>query len=195
MKARLVWALAASLAVSHPVAVQARKMFPPGPAASVWWDDLIDDEPVLWRAGGLDGFKSRFRLSIAGIALQRVLIRIDQKANGEGVGRIAIVRRAGRGRDLVADVDRTFLVAARDMAALHEAIVVAKLWTTGPEEHWVVKDDICLDGEQLIFERADADGYRFSEANAQCTAPPAVLAVARQMIDLSGERRPLALLR
>lgn len=194
MKTWLALALATLFSALSPLALNAQKMFPPSPAASVWWSDLIDDEPILWRPGGREGFKSRLRLSISGIALQRALIRIDEKANGQGVGRVAIVRRAGRGLDLIADSDRTFRVSAKDMAALHDAIASAKLWTIGPEEHWFVKDDICIDGEQLVFERTDAGGYRFSEANAQCTAPPAVLAVARKMIQLSGERRPLGLL-
>ncbi len=186
-----------ALAVS-PRPALAQRMFPAGIAKSVWWDDLIDDEPILWRPGGQDRFKSRIRLSISGIVRNKVLIRIDEKANGDGIGRIAVVRRAGRwprSNDLVADIDRTFRVPASRMALLRERIAAAKLWTAGPEEHWIVKDDICLDGEQLVFERRDARGYRFSEANAQCTAPPAVLDVARTIIELSGEHYPLGLLR
>jgi hypothetical protein len=176
----------------------AQNMFPPQ-IREIWWPDLIDDEPVLWRPGGREGFKSRIRLSISGIVFERALIRIDQKANGEGVGRVALVHHAQvwpRSSDLIAKVDRTFRVSAKDMALLQERIVAAKLWTAGTEEHWVFTDgdDICLDGEQLVFERRDADGYRFSEANAQCTATPALLAVARTIMELSGERRPLGML-
>ncbi|THD35577.1 MAG: hypothetical protein E7773_10710 [Sphingomonas sp.] len=176
----------------------AQNMFPPQ-IQEIWWPDLIDDEPVLWRPGGQAGFKSRIRLSISGINLTRALIRIDETESGAGIGRVVVVRRARvwpRSTDLIANVDREFRVSAKDMALLHDRIAQAKLWTIGPEEHWVFTNpnDICIDGEQMVFERRDASGYRFSEANAQCTAPPAVRDVARAIIELSGERRPLGLL-
>ena len=176
-----------------------KRFFPADMVDSVWWSDLIDDEPVLSKVGSLDGFKTRFRLSISGIVIKRALIRIDEKANGEGVGRVAIVRPAARwprSRDLVADVDRTFRVSAEDMKALHDQIAATKLWNLVPQEHWVSNDpnDICIDGEQLVFERLDAGGYRLSEGNAQCTIPPSVRDVARTIITLSGERWPLGLL-
>lgn len=180
-----------------PASLSAREMYPPSVADSAWWPDLLDDEPMLWQPGKLRGFKTRYRLAISGINLVRALIRIDERPDGTGEGRVALVRRASPGRslDLIADVDRTFHVAAKDMASLHARIATAKLWRTGPEEHWPLNDgDICIDGEQLAFERLDAGGYRFSEANAQCTAPPAVLAVAQTMIELSGAHRALGLL-
>jgi hypothetical protein len=36
----------------------------------------------------------------------------------------------------------------------------------------------------MTFKRTDASGYRFSEANAQCTTPSDMLAVARKLIDV-----------
>ncbi|MDB5677500.1 MAG: hypothetical protein JWM94_502 [Sphingomonas bacterium] len=179
-----------------PASLGAQKMYPPGIIDSAWWPDLIDDEPRLWQLGRLQGFKTRYRLAIAGINRLRALVRIDEKHDGSGIGRVALVRRSdpGRSLDLIADADRTFRVSAKDMALLRTRIAAANLWSIGPEEHWYVKDDICLDGEQLAFERLDADGYRFSEANAQCTAPPVLLVVAQTMIELSGERRALGLL-
>jgi len=65
-------------------------------------------------------------------------------------------------------------------------MVAARLWTIYPE-HWVNSDgnSICIDGEQLVFERTDSNGYRFSEANAQCTAPSALLNVATEMIRMA----------
>lgn len=171
-------------------------MFPPAVIDSVWWRALVDDEPPLWRPESLRRFKSRIRLSISGIAAVGVLIRIDERADGGAVGRVVLINRARGGRDLMTDMDETFRVSATKMKVLRERIVQAKLWSVGSEEHWVFTDEdaICVDGEKLVFERVDADGYRFSEANAQCTAPPALLEVARTMMLLSGAKRALPLL-
>lgn len=197
MKRLFVLTVLPALFALSSQSADAQRMFPPGIAASVWWPDLIDDEPILWRADGQAGFNTRIRLSISGLAWQRVLIRIDEKANGEAIGRVALVRPANvwpRSTDLIALSDRVFRVSASDMTVLRERIAAAKLWSLGPEEHWGSGDEICIDGEQIVFERRDDTGYRFSEANAHCTAPPALLTVARMIIELSGERRALGLL-
>lgn len=196
MRRWAAFALVASL-LSTPVAYAQPKKFPPEMIDSVWWSDLIDDEPTLWRPGDLRGFTSRLRLTIAGIAKLKVLIRIDEHRSGRATGRVVLAQRTREGLDLIADVDRSFRVSAAQLAALRTRIAAAQLWKVAPQEHWASKDevDICLDGEQLVFERVDTLGYRFSEANAQCTAPPALLEVARAFIELSGERQALDLLR
>lgn len=181
-----------------PQASAARGHFPPQIAGSVWWKDLPDDEPMLWRTGAREGFKSRIRLTISGIVRQKTLIRIDETASGGGRGRvlIAMPARRGGGGDLDAWVDHEFSVSRANMAALRALIDQAKMWQFDPQEHWVgAEDDICLDGNQLVFERRDAAGYRFSEGNAQCTIPPRVRAVAARIIELSGERTALTLTR
>ena len=53
---------------------------------------------------------------------------------------------------------------------------------------------ICIDGEEMAFERANADGYRLAAANAQCGAPSELLQVARKIIELAGAKRALRLL-
>ena len=198
MKLGLGLATAVRGLAAVPASLSAQEMYPPNIIDSAWWPDLIDDEPPLWQPGKLRGFKTRYRLAISGINLVRALVRIDERPDGTGEGRVALVRRASprRSHDLIADVDRVFRVSAKDMASLHARVVAAKLWGIGPEEHWMTTgDDICIDGEQLAFVRLVVGGFCFFEANAQCTAPPAVLAVARTMIELSGARRALGLLR
>ena len=197
MKARRTPALAAlAMLLAAQAAPAQRRMFPPDAVGSVWWADLVEDEPSLRRPGDRRGFASRIRLSMSGIARLKVVIRLDEYRGGGATGRVILAQRSRTSDALVVDVDRRFRATARQMASLRERIAAAQLWRAGPREHWTSTDPgaICLDGIQLVFERADQAGYRFSEANAQCTATPALLAVARTMIELSGERRPLPLL-
>ncbi|MGV3770566.1 MAG: hypothetical protein ACO1NM_11095 [Sphingobium phenoxybenzoativorans] len=168
-------------------------MFPPEVIDTVWWPDLMDDEPQLWQQGNLKGFTERFRLSISGIVKQRVIIRLDVRPDGRIRGKLRLVTMSWDNDGLVIDTDRAFHVRNADMENLRTRIIDARLWNVRPQEHWV-NDEICVDGEQLVFERLNADGYSFSEANAQCTAPPAILDVARSMIELSGAHNVLRLL-
>jgi hypothetical protein len=150
----------------------------------------------LWPSSALSGFKSRIRLKIKGINLLSAMIRIDEREDGRFRGRALLIqrRRDRRTGTLLPPEtsELSFRPSAEQMRELRAKIVAAKLWRIYPQ-HWV-NDDICIDGEQLAFERLDAEGYRFSEANAQCTAPEEVIEVARAMIRMAGVRRAEKLL-
>jgi hypothetical protein len=83
--------------------------------------------------------------------------------------------------------NRTFSVPPADLAALNDLIAESKLWQIYPQ-YWVNTSSgtICIDGVEVIMERVEQRQYRFSEANAQCTAPSSMLKVAAKMIDLAG---------
>ena len=165
-------------------------MFPPSIRESVWWSSLISDEPQLWRPDSLGGFKARIRFSISGHSKSRLLVRIDELADGQGVGRFALLQRTRKGLSIKETRGRSFRVSSASMNLLHARIKEATLWEGGPETQWVHRDEglICIDGYQMIFESVDARGYRLSEANAQCSAPSSLLALARHIIDASGDR-------
>jgi hypothetical protein len=168
-------------------------IFPPEVVESVWWDDLVDDEPPLWTPAAQEGFKNRIRLSISGISTTRLIIRIDERNDGKIRGRAIRVQHLGRDSE-VREI-RTFRPSLDQMTKLHARVLAAKLWIIYPE-HWVMENDgdICVDGEQIVFERKNADGYRFSEANAQCTAPRALLEVAQLMMQIAGMPKSVGLL-
>lgn len=81
-----------------------------------------------------------------------------------------------------------------EVGRLMTAFEAARLWQIYPQFWDVPKDYICIDGEELIFERARIDGYRFAEANAQCEAPAKVVEAARLFIHLAREPSALRLL-
>jgi hypothetical protein len=140
-------------------------------------------EPPLWSANAVEGRSRRIRLLLVPprITRVRVAIRIDTTVSGRAVGHwVRRERRHGRWTTQ----KRRFSVRREDLARLDVLIAQSRLWRLYPE-YWE-SEDICVDGVQLIMERATAEGYRFSEANAQCTAPRDYLEVAAQMIDMAG---------
>jgi hypothetical protein len=151
-------------------------------------------EPPLWRPEALRHYRSRVRLTINGILYTKISIRIDERANGWLEGHVAFVDPRDR-ESPDGLTERYFSVSRARFDTLQRAFQRANLWHLYPEFYPMTGDNICVDGMELIFERADANGYRFSTANAQCTAPGAMLQAAATMIDISGERRALAWLR
>lgn len=151
------------------------------------------EEPALWSANGKARYDHRIRLSITGIHRLRVVIRIDVLPNGRGLG--TVITSFHNRNNSFNDERGVFVVSKTKMKELRTAITGAQLWKW-PRQGWRMDpNDICIDGEELLFERVDASGYRAAAANAQCTAPGAVLAVAQKMIDLSGVYRASMLLR
>jgi hypothetical protein len=153
-------------------------------------------EPALWTANALGTRRSRLRLTIVGIAYLRISIRIDEDVNGRLVGRAKVVdthTRPGYGRHSnsgrLSRRPGVFSVSRARMAALQAAMDRAQLFRINPQ-YWVLVDPdmICVDGEEMFFERLDARGYHFANANAQCTAPTELRDVARMMLALAGER-------
>src|SRR5207253_5029194 len=97
-------------------------------------------------------------------------IRIDERESGRLSGHMAFVDH--RNRDVPnGRTESSFSVSRGQMDRLRAAIREARMFTLFPE-FWrsANGDDICVDGMELIFERLDAEGYRFSTANAQCNA-------------------------
>jgi hypothetical protein len=80
------------------------------------------------------------------------------------------------------------------MAELRGLFAPARLWSSQSQVYGMSDEYICIDGEEMAFERANADGYRVAAANAQCGAPSELLAVARKIIELAGAKRALRLL-
>jgi hypothetical protein len=180
--------VSASIAAAcAPSGLRSPEMLPPEIAAqfpSSFLEGL--GEPPLWRAESARGFSTRVRLTIGSGLLQRVSIRIDELASGRLAGHVTYIDPRARGS---ADgrTNRRFRVTRAQFDALQQQAQRARLWAIHPEFWAFTSNDICIDGMELIFERVDANGYRFSTANAQCTAPPAMLQLAEQMIELSGQ--------
>lgn len=174
---------------ARAIAAKKQEFFPPEVVDSVWWRDLPVGETPLWLPDALAGNASRIRLSISGIVRVRLVIRVDERTDGKFVGHVILVTlgRSGRRQKTIS---RIFRISAADMAEFHQQTSSAKLWELYPE-HWVSSDgnDICIDGEQLVFERVDERGYRFSEMNAQCAAPRGAINGARFLLDKAGMRK------
>lgn len=191
---RAVAMLASALALagaSPAPSPQGEGMLPPEVAAQFPSGYLAGfGEPPLWRPEALRNFRSRIRLTINGILYTKVSIRIDERSNGWLEGHVAFVdpRDHSVPNGLT---ERYFTVGRARFDALRQTFERARLWHIYPEFYQMTGDNICVDGMELIFERADANGYRFSTANAQCTAPPAMIEAAAALIELSRERRVL----
>jgi hypothetical protein len=185
MKPRLGFALLALAGITTAAAAREERsgaaMLPPEMAGQLSAGYLQGfGEPPLWPERARQGYRTRVRLTIKGILLAAVSIRIDQYANGRLDGHVAYVDRGDR-------TEWRFPVAGRRFVALQAAFQRAGLWTIHPQFfEFADPNNICIDGMEMIFERADANGYRFANANAQCTASPAMLEAAATMIDISG---------
>lgn len=168
-------------------------IYPPELAKQIWTDISAFDEPNFYQPGALTGFRSRYRLAISGISCRSYVIRIDERLSGKIRGTVQSRNRCKT--DNPDEQFHQFSVNRSSMDELLLAFETAKLWEFYPE-FWNSKDpqDICLDGEELIFERLNLVGYGFSTANAQCTASPLLLDAARKMILLSSEKNALRLL-
>jgi hypothetical protein len=144
-------------------------------------------EPPLWVAYAGQGYRSRIRLTIAGILKSKASIRIDERDNGRLTGHLVFVRLDNKGHPRERNAT-PFRVSRAQWGALRQAVERARLWNIYPEFYGYGEGGelICIDGMQLIFERVDSNGYRFSTANAQCNAPEAVRRAAAEMIEISG---------
>lgn len=169
-------------------------IYPPEIAEKVWTDVAEFEEPTFYGPNALAGFKSRYRLAISGIVCTSYVIRIDELPSRRILGIVKSRNRCQRNEPN--EQLRRFTVNRIAIDDLLAAFKRAQMWEIYPE-FWGSKDpqEICLDGEELIFEKLTERGVGFSTANAQCTAPPGVLDAARSMILLSGEKDALRLLR
>jgi hypothetical protein len=187
----LLVALALSVAGCATAESDGLGVLPP----DVGWDSaflLKHGEPPLWTDGALMRNRSRLRLTIDGVNRLRVIVRIDEPRAGVFEGTYLAEWKGDR-RTFVRD-RRSFRVPRADMERfLGEAASAGIL--VRPRQGWQISDDvICLDGEEVLIERVDADGYRAAGANAPCTAPPEFLLVARQIVEFADADNAMSLL-
>lgn len=146
-------------------------------------------EPSLWTLAALGRYRTRIRLTAAGIAQLGGSIRIDEHSNGRVTGHVVMIDRS-RGRRGLTRTERDFRIARGDFDRLRAQAAEAGLWSSHPQ-FWRNPDPqvICVGGNELLFERVDAQGHRVAVTNAQCSAPSALLAVAARFFDIAGERQ------
>lgn len=189
---RQIVALLVTILLCPSTAFAESGFFPPEVKGETWIDLGKYDEPPFLDEGAVRGFRTRYRFSVTGIMCTEYVIRIDERKNGTVKGTLAKGSRCPR--DGFSYTVESFRVREDQMQDLKDAIAEAKLWELFPE-FWGRPDDICVDGEQLNFERLDGTGYRISLANAQCGAPRNLLKVAEQFLLLAHQRDALRLLR
>src|SRR5690606_625905 len=149
-------------------------------------------EPPLWTANALGRNRSRLRLTIDGINRLRIFVRIDERREGVFEGTYLAEWKGNRrtfGKD-----QRSFRVSRAEMERfLGEAARAGIL--VQPRQGWVTPDDvICIDGEEVLIERVDANGYRAAGAHAQCAAPMEFLRAARQIVEFADADDAMSLL-
>lgn len=150
----------------------------------------------IWRPEALRGYRSRIRMTAAGSLMLRASVRIDEHADGRVSGHLVLVDLSRRGEAEEREV-RQFRVGRRDLAELRSLIAQSRLWQIHPQ-YWGYADPenwVCVDGMEFVFERLDAQGYRFSTSNAQCTMPDDIRSVAAKVIGMAGEPRLARMLR
>jgi hypothetical protein len=143
-------------------------------------------EPPLWPAGASRGYSRRIRLILIPTLRRRLSIRLDTRLSGQSVGHIVRQAYDQETHDWVDTDDRAFSINQADLATLDGLIAGSKIWNLYPEFWQAPKDSICIDGVEIVLERATPAGYRYSEANAQCTAPQSMLKIAGQMVAMAG---------
>ena len=167
-------------------------MLPPDLRDRVYFPDLADvAEPPIWEAKSLEHNVSRIRLSVTGIVCRSYVFRIDVRYDGSARG---IAKSWNRCRAGTPFSEERFRLKTHELVQLNAAFERASLWRFRNQAWTSPEGDICVDGELMTFERLDASGYRFAEANAQCEAPRELIDAARTLITLSRQPRTLGLL-
>ena len=182
------------LMLAVPVAAKMH-MVPPELADKVYLSDDLGDvgEPSLWSSNDLGHFKARYRLTIMGIRCIAYTYRIDERVHGSAAGLVKSWNHCKEGAPF--DVSH-FHVRAQNVQALKDAFAGAGLWRISPQfwQNTKTGNYICIDGEEMTFERRDASDYRVAEANAQCEAPAKLVDAARKFVTLAGDKTALRLL-
>jgi hypothetical protein len=111
-------------------------------------------------------------------------IRLDTRASGLTTG--YVVRAQHIANTWVITERRRFAVAPRQVEKLDALIAQSRLWRRHARERWPWVE-ICTDGTEMILERATPEGYGFSEAHTYCSSPADYLAVAAQVVDMTGD--------
>jgi hypothetical protein len=155
------------------------------------------DEPAFDAEDALGGNSARYRLSITGINCREYVIRVDLARSGIVRGSASYRNKCGRTAGARSQVTfDDFRAREAEFVELVDAIRSAGLFQK-PHEVWTLVDPqtICVDGNQLLFERLDQEGYVTSAANAQCGAPAGMIEAARIMIDMADAEEAEILLR
>jgi hypothetical protein len=178
-----------------PLSPPRTAFFPADFEDEIWIDMARFEEPQLHTDGALNGFASRYRLSLSGINCEEYVIRIEESAGGQVRGWVKDRNKCKPGPEGDIGV-RRFLAGRDDLRELDALFDAAKMFELYPE-FWELTDPdaICIDGNQLVFERRNAAGYRISTANAQCTASLEMIEATRKFIALAGEDSAEGLLR
>lgn len=159
---------------------------------SVWIDIKRYSEPKLHSENARGRYMARHRFSISGVACREFVIRLDVVKSGSGRGKI---KTRDRCKDRFSIDEKRFLVNSIQVELLQALIADAGLYEFYPEVwEYSNEDEICIDGMQILLERRDHTGYGVSMANAQCTAPVKVRAIAQKFIDIAGDKRANRLL-
>lgn len=181
-------ALALALAMSPAVQTGSARPLPPD----------IDDgfnsmflamfrEPPLWVDGAATGYKSRIRVSLMANFDLQVSLRIDEREDGSLAGTAVSVRRGTRGGGYSVRSRKVthFAVSRQQMDELDAEFAKLDMWKF-ERGSWADPDDICVDGLEMVFERADAAGYRHAHANAACDAPGRLQRATRLWLQIAG---------
>jgi hypothetical protein len=168
----------------------ANAYFPSQMEDNVWLHLGDFKEPNLFLEDNT-AFRSRYRLSISGISCKIYVIRIDERMNGALAGKVS---HRNKCKNEPAE-SHFFRPSANGFMELKRRIEAASMFKFYPEVWGSSEDEICLDGNMLIFERRTNDGYAVSSANAQCEAPPHLRQVAQHFVAMSGEKDAAGLLR
>jgi hypothetical protein len=159
-----------------------RRLFPKEvySAGGGYFNNRLHVKP-MWETGAARPYRQRVRMLISGIRRTTVSVELDQRVDGRWTGAL----EEHDGEDVV-NAWR-FDVSPRAAEELSLLIREAGLWSVYPEfrRRPLPENEICLDGENVIFEKADDAGYRYSEGNAQCDLGERQIAVAAKMLELA----------
>jgi hypothetical protein len=134
----------------------------------------------LWVEAATERYPERYRMTYFGILIDSLPIQIDRNLDGTA----KLTAQVHRRMRLIEE--KQVRLSIHDFAEFKAVADGSGLWTEYPE-FWVFKDkdEMCLDGMEALMERRDGRGYRFSNGNMSCTAPPGMGRLAEKMIALA----------
>lgn len=191
-RCRLITGLATILALSffptisseaHSEEDKAASMLLPAEVDNPWIASRIEalDAVPLWHEKSGREFHSRYRLTMSGVNCTEFSFRIDVTSRG-------IIRGRSASRDKCSDNGKStvtdFQVRRIEVKRLEKALKKAELWTHFPEFWGAKNGEICLDGNELIFEKFDSKGYGYSHANWPCNFTFELIEAAKLYIEI-----------
>ena len=183
---RAALATLALLAATSALAQDRNAGLVPDEMGEAMWIDLVEfDEPPIFLPAHLGSNQARYRMTISGINCHEYVFRIDHRRRGPVEGTVKMRNKCGNASSR-GYTEAHFRASEAELAQLVSTMADQRMFEIYPQ-YWSFADDeiICVDGNELVFERLDADGYRYSSANAQCGAPSGMLRAALQVIDMA----------